>query len=396
LRVTRQAPRKTRKASISSELPSVDETTPDDEGGTNARRGFDFQDEVAVSFFIGMLEDSSILKVHCETHDDIVLVCSGARNTRIAEYVQVKGGEPDTLWSVADLCHRPQGKAGTSILERSLLRDKCKESSRFRLVTLRPVVSALRYLTHPFSSVGRKTDTDVMAALLGAIGGRVPGLTSTKGNGLAYWIANCLWENGRDKAAIEESNLVRLLRVAQSESKLLLPESADTLLDEMRTRAKKAAAHRWETDREKKIVSRQQVLEWWKSRTAELTEGWSTPSGGKLAKKMKAATLPEDMIALAVEMRRAYSAEFRSPRYLESAEAEQLRDRVRSEVASLRSQQVSGEIDLDGPAFHSACLKRMDAISAERIPRTEDRSAFLKGCMYDIADRCMLQFVTPQ
>lgn len=394
--MTRQAPRKTRQAPISSELPSVDESRPDDEGGTNARRGFDFQDEVAVGFFIGMLEDPSLLKVHCETHDDIVLVYNGVGKVRVAEYVQVKGGEPDSLWSVAGLCNRPKGKAGTSILERSLLRDKCKEGSRFRLVTVRQVASALQCLTLPLGSVGRKPDAASMVALLGDIGARVPGLNSTKGNGLAYWIANCLWENGRDKAAIEESNLVRILWLAQNQSKPLLPESAGVLLDEMRARAKMAAAHKWDTDREKKIVSRQQILDWWEARTAELTEGWLTPSGGKLGKKMKAATLPEDMIALAVEMRRAYSAEFRSPRYLQSTEAEQLRDRVRSEVASLRSQQVSGEVDLDGPAFHSACLKRMDVINAERLSRTEDRSAFLKGCMYDIADRCMLQFVRPQ
>lgn len=394
--MTRQAPRKIRKAAISSELPSVDESRPDDEGGTNARRGFDFQDEVAVGFFIGMLEDPSLLKVHCETHDDIVLVYNGISNTRIAEYVQVKGGEPDSLWSVARLCQRPKGKTGTSILERSLLRDKCKEASRFRLVTLRPVVSALQCLTLPHGSAARKPDAASMVALLGDIGMRLPGLTSGKGNGVAYWIANCLWDSGRDKASIEGSNLVRLLRLAQSESKPLLPESAGILLDELRAKAKKAAAHKWDTDREKKIVSRQQIRDWWEARTAELTDGRAIPSGGKLGKKMKAASLPEDMIALAVEMRRAYSAEVRSPRYLESAEAERLRDRVRSEVASLRSRQVSGEVDLDGPAFHSACLNRMDAINAERSARMEDRSAFLKGCMYDIADRCMLQFVRPQ
>jgi hypothetical protein len=54
--------------------PSVDHIKPSNEGGPNARIGFNYQDEVAVSFLIEMLNDPEIIKVHLETHDDLVLV----------------------------------------------------------------------------------------------------------------------------------------------------------------------------------------------------------------------------------------------------------------------------------------------------------------------------------
>ena len=62
--------------------------------GPVARTGFSYQDEIAVSFLIQMLEDPSIIKVHCETQDDILLVSESAGSKeRIAEFVQVKASE---------------------------------------------------------------------------------------------------------------------------------------------------------------------------------------------------------------------------------------------------------------------------------------------------------------
>jgi hypothetical protein len=72
-------------------FPSVDDAKPLEEGGPEARKGFNYQDEIAVAFFIDMLETPSLLKVHCETHDDILLVHAlDALAIRIAIFVQVK------------------------------------------------------------------------------------------------------------------------------------------------------------------------------------------------------------------------------------------------------------------------------------------------------------------
>jgi hypothetical protein len=84
------------------EWPSIDDHQPDEEGGPTARSGLAYQDEIVVGIFLDMIADPSIQKVHCETHDDIV-VKRLAADVDTVEYVQVKSNEPDKLWSVADI-----------------------------------------------------------------------------------------------------------------------------------------------------------------------------------------------------------------------------------------------------------------------------------------------------
>jgi hypothetical protein len=192
-------------------LPSVENVKPDDEGGPIARAGFNYQDEIAVGFLIDMPENPSLLKVHCETHDDVVLVHDGGGSSnRLAEFVQVKASAPDKLWSVADLCVRKNGRVGTSVLEISISRDKCRETSRFRLVTLRPVVSGLKILTFPLATPGRRVDAKPFKTLHADLDSRFPGLNSPKGNGVNYWVKNCLWDQRHSEEAVRNDNRVRL------------------------------------------------------------------------------------------------------------------------------------------------------------------------------------------
>lgn len=380
----------------SQPLPSVDDLKPSDQGGPIARSGFNYQDEIAVSFFIEMLENPSLLKVHCETHDDIVLVHAEERSrTRQAEFVQVKAGGRDKLWSVADICGKKNGVAGTSILETSLIRDKCCEESCFRLVTLRPVVNDLMMLTFPHGGAGREPEGERFGVLQSELEGRFPGLKSPKGNGTTYWLENCYWDVRHSEETVRKDNLLRLIKLSGQEGGLLLPEQVEMLLDELRTWAKAAGDAKWEPDREKKIICREMLREWWERRTCELLEGTKAPSGDKLRTKMAEVGLPPDLVELAVEMRRDYASIARVSRYMEPLEIEPLQRRVKSEVQSLRARFVAGQIDLDPVGFHSLCLERMDAINDERPEGKDDRSAFLKGCVYDIADRCLLHFTRP-
>jgi hypothetical protein len=109
-------------------------------------------------------------------------------------------------------------------------------------------------------------------------------------------------------------------------------------------------------------------------------------------RKMKAASLPQDVINLAVDLRRTYAKNLRTPRYADADDTDDLLSRVSAEALSLRSRYVAGQLAVDSATFHSMCLDRMDAINAERPAGVPDRSPFLKGCLYDIADRCLLRF----
>lgn len=378
-------------------FPSVDDVEPDEEGGPLARSGFSYQDEIAVWFLIEMLELPSLLKVHCETHDDILLLrAKDGSAVRMAEFVQVKASQPDKLWSVADLCTRKSGKPGTSIFELSLARDKHCEESRFRIVTLRPVVTELRMLTFPCGAPGRETDGERFRTLHSAIERRFPSLRSPKGNGVAYWLENCLWDERDSEKAVRQDNIYRLICLSCKENQPVLLEHAEGFLMDLRSLAKAAGSAKWVPDRNSKIITREALRELWEQRKKDLAESAVAPSGEKLQQKMIEAGLPEDLVGLALELRREYSALARTSRYMELDEADRLQNRVRSEALSLRSRFVAGQISLDGVGFHSLCVDRMDTINAERPQGSEDRTAFLKGCMYDIADRCLLRFGRPE
>lgn len=373
---------------------SVDEIPPDEEGGPIARTGFSYQDEVAVGFLIDMLCSPLIVKIHCESHDDILLVRS-VDGVSYVEFVQVKGGQTDQLWSVANLCNRKAGAVGTSIFEVSLARDKYLEPSRFRLVTHRPVMSDLRVLTSPLGAPGRELDGKAVVALLSSIGRYYPEASSAKGNDVLFWIVNCIWDVRSDQSNIANANLLKLIELSAQEGHCLLPEQAHVLLAELREWAKSAGEARWIPDRDKKIITRTALCEWWNQRTGEIHEGATAPGGGKLSTKLNEIGAGSEMIALAVDIRRTYAALMRTTRYMAEDETAALQQRVKSEMMLLRARYSAGHLDIDGAAFLSLCLERLNAINEDRPADEKDRSAFLQGCMYDITDRCLHRFARP-
>jgi Cap4 dsDNA endonuclease len=294
-----------------------------------------------------MLETPALLKVHCETHDDVVLIRQSEEPQKgVAEYVQVKASEQDKLWSVADLCKQKKATAGTSVFEISLGRDKHEEASIFRLVTLRPVVRALKPLTYPFTARSCLSSSDALKALCTDLDTSFPGITSPKGNGVSFWLDNCFWDQRDSEKAVRKDNLVRLIKLGDPEGRPLLVEPAEVLLLELRAMAKAAGDAKWDPDRDKKIILRESLRSWWEQRTSELIEGAAATSGGKLAVKMADAGMPREIIGLAIEMRRGYAAETRASRYLEPDEAGHLQRRVQSEVLSLQARFIAGQIDL--------------------------------------------------
>jgi hypothetical protein len=365
--------------------PSIDDHSPHEEGGPTARAGLAYQDDIVVGIFLDMLEDTSIQKVHCETHDDIV-VKRLVDATEIVEYVQVKSNEPDSLWSVASLC----AKGEDSVCAKSLGRDQHKEVARFRIVTLRDVNSELKLLTYPCYGPGRETTCDGFTAVSQAIEEKLPDLASPKGNDLKYWIEHCKWDVRHDQHTIRSRNVLRIIKLAASQGVSVLPEQAEAIESDLRVRAYDAGRAFWIPDKAKKIISRTELMYWWKKTLDSTSAG--LVSGRKLREKMDDAKLEDDQIRMALDLRRDYTQMIRAPKYMSESDMLSLQRRVKSELATLRAQQIAGELTSNGATFHSLCVKTMDAINQSTTNSGEDRSAFLKGCMYDIADRCLHRF----
>lgn len=369
------------------EWPSIDDHQPHEEGGPTARAGLSYQDEIVVDIFLDMIEDATIQKVHCETHDDI-LVKRVQGGEQFVEYVQVKSNEPDSLWSVATLC----AKGEDSVCAKSLTRDQHKETARFRIVTLRDVNSELRLLTYPCYGPGRETTCAGFGSLSASVKVKLPGLTSAKGSGIEYWLEHCLWDVRHDQDTIRSKNVLRILKITFSQKFLILPEQAEALESELRSWAYDAGRAFWIPDKAKKIISRAELVAWWNDRIKALVDGSCDVSGVKLREKMDDASLADDQIRMALELRRDYAQMMRTPRYMSENDVQAMQRRVKSELATLRAGQMAGELSADGATFHSLCLQKMDAINQNSSNSVDDQSAFLKGCMYDIADRCLHRF----
>lgn len=224
---------------------SVDDAKPVEEGGPTARIGFNYQDQIACSLLIEMLAMPDIAKVHCESHDDAVVIRQeNSTPSRTAEFVQVKSN--DKTWTVSDLC-ASKGNKGKSLYETSLAKDQYKEVSRFRVVTLRPVSKDLRLLTFPIGAPGRQPTGDPFKSLQAYIDGKFPKLQSKKGNGSSYWIRNCAWDVRDSEQAIFKANVFNLMTLGLNEGRPLFVDQAQTLLDELLDWAKVAGAARWDS-----------------------------------------------------------------------------------------------------------------------------------------------------
>lgn len=375
----------------SPSFPSIDDVCPEEEGGPIARTGFTYQDEIAVGFFIEMLGNPDLIKVHCETHDDILLVRSIGGHQH-AEFVQVKAGEINKLWSVADLCRGEAGKTGDSIFEVSLSRDAHHEPSLFRIVTLRPVVDELKILSYPRKAPGREMLGAPMTNLKAEIDSRCVAACSKKGNTSDFWLERCVWDVRHDQRSIIHANIIALLAVARAEHITLLYEQAEVLLEELRVWAKEAGEARWKPNRDKKIVVRADIRDWWLRRTSELIANALTSAGGNLTQKLQDVGADEDLIRLAIELRRDYAGVIRTPQYMSDGQAERLQSRVKSELMTLRVRYAAGQINVNGLNFLAICLERVDQLTGGKAVGKTDDAAFVKGCMYDIADRCLHRF----
>lgn len=369
-------------------LLSVDDACPDEAGGPIARSGFNYQDEVGVLFLLQMLEDPLLLRIHCETHDDLVLVWDVGEN-RTAEYVQVKGSEPGKLWSVADLCKKDS--PGGSIYSKSLSKDCHKEQSQFRIVTLQGTNEELKPLSFPRSSIGRQMKAAELTSLSDDIDTRSSKHKSKKKNGAAFWLEACVWDVRHDQDDIAADNLKNVIRIAHAEKRLISYEQAEDILNDLRKIAKDAGAAKYVPDKDKKVISRAFLREWWDKRLISILDG-SQPAGGKLRAKLKDAGATDDLIQSAVEQRLRYATLSRTSKYMNDDAAGDLQSSVRAAMLAARLEYLTQEPAVAPLEFLSICLKEAKTIAESHPCDISGRREFANGCVFDIADRCLLRF----
>ncbi|PKF49730.1 dsDNA nuclease domain-containing protein [Enterovibrio nigricans] len=161
-------------------------------GGVGAKAGFYFQDHVATLLASEMLLDNRVRGIGCEVGDDIDVFHSDDSVT----HVQVKTGTVDKDWNLTQLrAPRNSGAVkdpNSSILHKSLELDKDPTvTSKFMLVTDKPVASSLSFLEIPLDKRSLKTGRDALVKSIDL--GLKNGFKSGNGNGGGYWVDNTIW-----------------------------------------------------------------------------------------------------------------------------------------------------------------------------------------------------------
>jgi hypothetical protein len=380
-------------ATTVTSLPaSIHDLPPLETGGVIARHGFHVQDHVAAAFCVDMLTDHTLRQVWCETQDDITLIWG--TSPEWVEFVQVKSNELDQLWTVAELCRKEKSKhgngQGTSIVERSLAYDRCKEDCRFRIVTARPTHSDLQPLNLKLDCAERAEATEKLKMLAEDIAGRIAGFKSPNGHDAAFWADHVTWQVIHSVEAIENDNLLKLHAAVEGAGEYLAKDQLSELYAKLLNLVTDAALER--SDRSKKKILWETLTEWFRAAIQDAVHPGAAGAGVKVHQKMEAATLAPDQIETAIEERRHYRLEVLTPRYMKLDERKLIEGEIRARLQQLRARLDAGELPDDGPRFHMACLTTLESIRSDIVGAAKPPSELMQGFMYTLTDRCLHRF----
>ncbi len=372
-----------------SSRPSIHELPPLETGGEQARKGFFLQDHVAAGFCIDMLEDDTLAQVWCESQDDVTLIWQRGGKQEEVEFVQVKSDEPDQLWTVARLC---SGKSGSSVLEKSLQYDRCKEQRSFRLVTSWPVSRELRPLEMPFGSPGRVESGEELAQIGASCAKKLTDCLSPNGNDCRYWVERCLWQVVGRAELVEVRNKQRLRELLEKRDMILLKDQLNKVYRQILHKVQLAALAPGDVDPSKKKIRSGEFETWLFARIAEATAPPDT-GGVAVRRKMQAAGIAEDLILTADEQRLAYRAATLSPAYHDLTGRGLVERETTALLHRLRARLDSGAIADGGPQFHDRCLQGLVGLR-DSLPLEPKPSAYVvDGFMYYTTDRCRHRFL---
>lgn len=378
--------------SANAPLKSIYELLPLETGGPEAREGFAFQDQVAAGFCLDMLENATLIEVWCESLDDITLIWGQPEGLCI-EFVQVKGSEMNQLWSVAKLCER-ETKAngmGECMMEKSLAQDRCKERCRFRIVTARPVMAEIEILTLPYDAPARKHGGDKFASLHELMKPKVGTFRSQKQNDYIFWTEHVYWDVRHADQSVRDANLLRLGRILNAKGQNLAPDQIDELYTKLLKKVWDASRANPNVNLDCKRIKQVDFSPW----LMGASNDFGLPTAGataKLQEKMKRAQLAPDVFESAVELIRHYRGELLSPKYLDLNKQRLIQGEVSAKLQSLKSRLDNGQIADDGGQFHDLCLDELEKLRRQLPMEPKPPLAFLQGCMYNIAGRCLHRF----
>lgn len=233
-------------------------------GPVASRQGYRYQDHVAAGYVLEMIGDPHLLRVECETKDDIVIYRS-INGENVPEFVQVKTTEKDSKWSFKEATDRDHIGRPTSLAEKSLLCAAQHRNAIFRIVSRRGIAKALLPLSLPRDD---RQDDESLEALANKFR-RKWNTLSASGLNLKYWALNALWEVAGEVSAILAENECDLARLADMHGANPVQQHVKSIYDDLLKWVAKAADASHTKSEKAKIITRDAALTWWTKHLAE-------------------------------------------------------------------------------------------------------------------------------
>jgi hypothetical protein len=372
-------------------LLSIYDLHPAEDGGRSARQGYEYQDHVAASFCLDLLDQPKLDEVWCENHDDVTLIWTASRVVSV-EFVQVKSDDLPHRWSIARIKQREANRPGTSILEKSLLRARCKEDVSFRLVTQVDVDGELEVLK---LGVGHPNRTaELVAAIQAKVMISLDGVKSECGLSPRDWVDRCIWDVRGAELAIEDRNKHRLNSAIHTRGFEIAPDHLHEVYISLLAFVQEKSAVDLVVEPNGHRVCKARLDQWLDDRLNRLG-GYPGMAGvpEKLQVKMQRCGLADDIISGAEDLRRAYRQEKLKATYVPSESLQAMELEVTATLQSALSSLDAGQFSGAPVQFHDHCLTRVEQLRAHWPTRLPMPSlAFFQGYMYERTNRCVHRF----
>ena len=369
-------------------LTSIKELIPLDISGRHARKGFSYQDHIAVSFCTCFLTMPNLIEVWLETHDDLLLLWEDCGEITI-EFVQVKAIDQPSRWSIPLICG--SGNSSDSIVTKQMSLDRCSEPVRFRIVTSYDVNHELAVLKNPINSKERIAENKKEFDLSAEIKKKLGDIVSPNGKYVEDWVKLCFWEKKPDNLQdLISSNILALESALVILGKPIFSDQRDEIYQKMLIYCQNASTGDISLQSNSYKITRKDFLNW----LTNTIDSMYTPSSGtlKLEEKLNnAKNVPPDYIQNAKILKWDYVHNRLTNDFIQPSEMQLLELTIHGALFKMKVALDNDEIPEEH--FHKLCLDKLNEINESAIFKSKGiPDTLLSGYMYDLTSKCIHRF----
>ncbi len=367
---------------------TIRDLVPLDISGRHARKGFTYQDHIAVGLCIAMLNSSTLKEIWLETHEDILLFWAD-KGVITVEFIQVKAVNQLSRWSVPLICG--SGNINDSIIKKLMDQDRCTEAVLFRIVSSYDVNQELAVLKLAINSTERVAEVAKEVSLSEEIKKKLGDLKSPNGKTIADCVKLCWWEKKADNEQdLINSNKIALETALNSLGKPIYFDQRDEIYQKMLSYCQEASTGDLSMNSDCYKITQEKLVAWL---TTTIDTLYTPSSGGKKLeeKLIKAKKVPEDYISNARQLKYDYLQKKFTNDFIQPSELGDLEKVIHGELYQMKLALDNGILDEEH--FHKLCMDKLTEIKNSNAFKDKNIPDYMfSGFMYDLVSKCIHRF----